>query len=176
MMGLWMCYSLSWMLSTVDGTLMEARASETLGNCQRKKTPSQTMRDLFFFWSGCVVSFFGDVSTFHPTILKKLYTLLHYCIIRCLKKPSKTHKNIQHAKQKDETMVGSILMSTDKYIQIQYVIYTCMYVWRVHLPRGPELGFPSFRDAFQWKQRHMTYKNASNHRGENGALGFLGGM
>lgn len=38
------CYPL------LEGTLMEARASEeALGKCQRKKTPSQTMRGSCFF-------------------------------------------------------------------------------------------------------------------------------
>ena len=164
------------MLSTVEGTLMEARASEeALGNLSEHAVPNDARK--FFFGVAPWFPFFVWRFHFPPHHLEA--TVPFFLIIVPFvvwKKPCKTHKNIQHTFQKDETMVGSMLMSSDKYIQIQYVIYTCMYVWRVHLPQGPELGFPSFSDAFQWKQRHMTYKNASNHRGENGALWFLGGM
>ena len=111
---------------TVEGTLIEARASEeALGNCQRKCCPKRWEEVFFVEWLRGFLFWWR----FHPTILKQLYTLLHYCTISCLKKPWKNTQKHPAYFSKGWNNGRSMLMSTDTYIQIQYVIYTWLYMY-----------------------------------------------
>lgn len=138
---------------TVEGTLIEARASEeALGNCQRKCCPKRWEEVFFVEWLRGFLFWWR----FHPTILKQLYTLLHYCTISCLKKPWKnTQKHPAYFSKGWNN--GRVHVNVNWYIytntvrNIYMIIHVCMFEGYI------------FPEVQSWdSQASVTLSNGSN--------------